>query len=278
MSNIQIWTDLTQLKTPTYSLPLMKISAYHKAKGDDVQWHTPLIPCDKLYCSKVFSAEWTKDNEYTQNAEETIRGGTGHDNTITLPIDIEHIYPDYSLYAQLRERAVGFLTRGCPNSCEFCIVSDKEGRRSEQVADLSEFCRGQKNITLLDPNILACKDRDRLLAELASTKATIEFQQGLDARFIDLDVANRLKQIKMKQMYFAWDLERGSEQKQRGLLNVREVFREKNPRDLIVYVLVNFDTDFEFDLFRILWLVKNGFDPYIMLYEKWNASGKYRHL
>lgn len=135
------------------SLPLMKIAAWHKRQGDSVEWYNPLTawlnPPDKVYMSKVFT--FTPDYQHPVNAKKIIRGGTGYsypDGGAELPEEIEHIYPDYSIYFEqipdVKKTAYGFLTRGCPRGCEFCIVEKKEGRTSRKVADLSEFWRGQK--------------------------------------------------------------------------------------------------------------------------------------
>lgn len=271
---VQLWTDLKSDKS--FNLALMKISAYHKALGDTVGWYDKDKPCDTLYCSKIFSAEFTADVGETAHAAAVIRGGTGYSLADTLPFDIEHIMPDYSIYG-LRE-AVGFLTRGCPNRCTFCIVSQKEGCVSRQVAELSEFWAGQKRITLYDPNILACRDRERIFAELSKTGATIRFEQGLDARLIDADSVGLLKSIKTSDLYFAWDLEKNSERITKGLLAVKQALPEKRSRSLKVYVLVNFDTEFAFDVYRVEWLKANGFDPYVMVYNKFACHTKYKRL
>ena len=152
------------------NLALMKISAWHKKQGDDVEFMLPLMHYDKVYVSKVFGDEYSQLPNFCIQADEVIYGGTGFAITIengkevyhkdrdkNLPYEIEHIYPDYSLYPEYtKDMAYGFLTRGCPNNCSFCSVSKKEGRCSVKVADLSEFWNGQKFIKLLDPNILAC--------------------------------------------------------------------------------------------------------------------------
>ena len=185
------------------NLPLMKISAYHKQRGDDVEFAFPIKHYDRIYCSRVFGEEYSKANNICLNADEIFYGGTGYAISIVngkevynklkdndLPNEIEHIYPDYSLYPDLtKDTAFGFLTRGCPNNCAFCIVTKKEGRISRKVADLSEFWRGQGHIKLLDANLLACKERSYLLNQLSDSGARVDFTQGLDARFITREIA-----------------------------------------------------------------------------------------
>ena len=120
------------------NLALMKISAWHKSQGDHVEWWNGLKHYDRVYQAKVFDNTYTQDNIYCVDADEVIKGGTGYGLNDRLPDEIEHIYPDYSLY-NITDTAYGFLTRGCPRHCPFCIVGDKEGLCSHKVADLSEL-------------------------------------------------------------------------------------------------------------------------------------------
>ena len=122
------------------NLALMKISAYHKAQGDTVEWCLPLDYYDIVYQSKVFDETYSPDIDYIPNADKIVRGGTGYGLDNRLPDEVEHMYPDYSLYPDLtKDTAYGFLTRGCPRACNFCIVAEKEGRKSVKVADLQEY-------------------------------------------------------------------------------------------------------------------------------------------
>ena len=199
------------------NIPLMKISAYHKKQGDSVEWYDPLFSghMDKVYMSKVFS--FSPDYQYFVDADEIVKGGSGYcislndgreifnkSKDIELPYEIEHIYPDYSLYG-ITDTAYGFLTRGCPRGCGFCHVALKEGKASIKVADLNEFWKGQKNIVLCDPNILACKQWENLLQQLIDSKAIVDFNQGLDIRLMTKKKAEMIKQIKVKKLHFAWD-------------------------------------------------------------------------
>lgn len=269
------------------NLPLMKLSAWHKASGDTVEWYEPLLhgftnePLDRVYMSKVFGDEYSQDYPYYVNAKEVINGGTGYhisikegkevfdkENHNNLPDEIEHIYPDYSLYPQYcKNTAYGFLTRGCCNNCSFCIVSKKEGTCSHKVADLSEFWRGQKNIKLLDPNLLACKEHLDLLQQLADSKANVDFTQGLDARFINEENLEILKNIKIKMLHFAFDFMKFEKQIIRGLSLAKEKLNITD-RNAIVYILTNYDTKIEEDLYRIQKIREIGFAPDIRIYRK----------
>lgn len=255
------------------SLPLMKLSAHHKLKGDIVEWYNPLTawknPPDRVYMSKVFT--FTEDYPHPVNGKEVIQGGTGYfypDGGPELPKEVEHIYPDYSLYPEMtKDTAYGFLTRGCPRGCKFCIVGKKEGKCSVKVANLAEFWKGQKNIVLLDPNLFACRDWKDLSRQLIDSRAWVDFSQGCDIRVITEEKTDALRQMKIKQIHFAWD---NYEDRDMILPRFRE-FKQItgwDKRKLPVYVLVNFDTTLEQDLERIYTLRDLGYWPYVMVYEK----------
>ena len=119
------------------NLALMKISAWHKSKGDHVEWCVPIMHYDRVYQSRVFDDIYSRDIDWIPQADEIIKGGTGYGLDNQLPNEIENMYPDYSLYPKLtHDTAYGFLTRGCPRNCDFCLVGDKEGLRSRKVACL----------------------------------------------------------------------------------------------------------------------------------------------
>lgn len=261
------------------SLPLMKLSAWHKQAGDSVEWYDPLTawyaPPDLVYMSKVFT--FSPDYPHPVNAGKVIRGGTGYsypDGGESLPDQVEHIYPDYSLYPNLcKDTAYGFLTRGCPRGCGFCIVGEKEGRVSRKVADLSEFWRDQKNIKLLDPNMFACREWKDLSEQLIDSNAWIDFTQGCDIRIMTEEKAAYIKKMKIKQIHFAWDR---YEDKEKILPRFR-IFKELtgwDHRKMTVYVLCGYDTTFEQDLERIYTLRDLGYSPYVMIYDKYRRKRK----
>ena len=189
-----------------------------------------------------------------------------------LPEEIEHIYPDYSLYPELcNNTAYGFLTRGCPRGCDFCIVKEKEGQKSHKVSDLSEFWNGQKNIVLLDPNMFACRDWKNLSQQLIDSKAWIDFSQGCDIRIMTEEKAEYIKQMKIKQIHFAWDRYQDKD----IIVPKFQMFQKLtgwDRRKMTVYVLCGFDTTLEQDLDRIYTLRDLGYAPYVMIYDKYKLK------
>ena len=286
------------------NLALMKISAYTKNMGHTVGWYDENAGnYDEVYMSKVFSDIYTPDYTKPIHAEKITRGGTGYcielkdgkeifhpENNTPLPYEVEHTYPDYSLYPQYtgygkshkQQTAYGFLTRGCPRGCGFCHVAPKEGRKSMKVANLDEFWNGQGNICLSDPNILACKESPELLQQLIESKAKVEFNQGLDARLIDEKKAKLLASINLKLPHFAMDSMSVVEPVKKGLQNYvnayKEIHGKWNWRNAKVFVLTNYDTTFEEDMERIRVIQECECWAYVMIYNKPSAPSIIRRL
>lgn len=275
------------------NIPLMKISAWHKSLGDHVEWYHPMFSghMDKVYMSKVFS--FTPDYEWCIDADEIVKGGSGYcielvdgkeiyhkENDKPLPHEIEHIFPDYSLYPELtKDTAFGFLTRGCPRGCGFCHVKEKEGMCSYKVADLTEFWDGQKNIVLCDPNILACPDHLELLEQLKQSNACVEFNQGLDIRLITEKNLELLKQIKLKHIHVAFDRWQDKDIIEPRLRKFVEVTGfNKNKGNMMCYILVNYDTTWEQDMYRIQLCRELKISPFPMIYDKEHCDPVYKKM
>lgn len=186
------------------NLVLMKLSAWHKAQGDQVEFADPMFGrYDRVYMSKVFT--FTPDCTDIYHCEVR-RGGTGYkDYTTTLPEDIEHACPDYSLYGC--HEAYGFLTRGCPNRCPWCVVPHKEGR-IRPASPIREFIGDKRRAVLLDNNVLASDWGLGQIEEIIRMGIAVDFNQGLDARraYNDAYILDLISRVKwLKQIRFACD-------------------------------------------------------------------------
>ena len=278
------------------NLALMRISSYHKARGDTVEWWwSDLEHYDIVYMSKVFSAAYSPDAPEPLNADKVIKGGTGYAISLIngkevydkakdspLPAEIERCFPDYSIYPEF-DYAVAMTSRGCPRGCGFCHVGVKEGRCAVKVADVSDFWNGQKKIQVLDPNITACKDKRDLFAQYKATGARIMFNQGLDIRLIDEDDMRDLNTMKLESLHFAWD---------NPNIDLSNRFREFSEKTQLVkrylnevYVLTNYENctveeHIERVLYRIYKLqeISGEYNPYIMIYDKPNADRRLYRL
>lgn len=257
------------------NLCLMKLAAYHKSIGDTVEWYDHTKHYDIVYQSKVFDDTYSKDITYKPKADTVIKGGTGYGLDNTLPDAVEHMMPDYSMYG-ITDTAYGFLTRGCPRHCAFCIVGDKEGLRSRKVADLTEFWSGQPKIELLDPNLLACKDRMELLDQLIDSRATVNINQGFDIRFANEEVAEKLGRMRVKRIHFAWD--NPQQDLTEYFRRFAAAYRRKSSSTKVAYILVNFNSTMEENLWRIYTVRDLGYDPYVMVYDKPHAPQDIKHL
>ena len=184
------------------NIALMKISAYNKARGDKVEWYNPLCHYDKVYAAKVFS--FTPDYRYYINADQVEKGGTGYDISKKLLEDIDRTYPDYSLYG-IDKEAYGFLTRGCPNRCKWCVVPAKEGGIAPYM-DIEEVAGNRKHVILMDNNVLASEYGLQQIEKIISMGLRVDFNQGLDARLVTDDIARLLARVKwIKRIRFGCD-------------------------------------------------------------------------
>ena len=270
------------------NLALMRISAYHKARGDTVEWWwSDFIHYDIVYMSKIFSDAYSPDVPEPLNADRVIKGGTGYairvadgkevfdkSKDVDLPPEMEKAFPDYSIYPRF-SFAVSMTSRGCPRGCSFCHVAAKEGRCSVKVANVSDFWNGQNEIKVLDPNITACKDKRELMQQYIDTGAKIDFTQGLDIRLLNQFDIEAINKMRVGTLHFAWD--NPNDDLKEKFEDIAKEFRRKSNIGM-VYCLTNFNSTLEQDLYRIYTLRDLGYDPYVMVYNKPSAPTEIRHL
>lgn len=220
------------------NLALMKISAYYKEKGDYVEWWNPLYRYDRIYSSKVF--DFTPIDPYLP--EDVIRGGTGYRDIpidVTLPDKVDRMYPDYSIYPEC-DYAIGYLTRGCPNHCRWCVVPHKEGN-IRPYRKWQEIVRNDTDkLVLMDNNILACDHGIQQLVGLIGSGYRIDLNQGMDARLIDREIAKIISRLSwIRHIRFSCDQKSQIESIHRTI----ELLQEQGvrPYRVFIYLLITSD-------------------------------------
>lgn len=220
---------------PNYAL--MKIAAYHKQQGDAVEWWTPLLQYDRVYSSKIF--DFTPENIYLP--PDTVKGGTGYDVHSRLPPEVERVFPDYSIYPHC-DFAIGYITRGCPNRCRWCVVPEKEGG-IKPYREWRELVRpDSEKLVLMDNNILASPFGVAQLESLIDSGYSVDLNQGMDARLVDTHIAQIISRLDwIRYIRFSCDTEAQIESIQRaaGFLHQCGI----KPYRLFIYLLVTPDIE-----------------------------------
>lgn len=227
---------LKNKRFPNYAL--MKISAWHKSQGDTVEWWNPLCKYDRVYSSKVF--DFTPVDPYLP--DDAIRGGTGYmDIPVdqTLPQEIDDIFPDYSIYPEC-DFAVGYLTRGCPNNCRWCLVPQKEGA-VRPYREWEKIVREDTDkLILMDNNILSCEYGISQLGSLVGSGYQIDLNQGMDARLVNDRIASILSQLRwMRFIRFSCD-QKSQIEPIRRVIELLSRYGVK-PYRIFIYLLVTKD-------------------------------------
>lgn len=259
------------------NLALMKISAWHKARGDSVEMYSPLFQAeyDKIYASKVFNFS----DDSMLNPDKMEIGGTGWDLKKELPPEIEAMTPDYSLYGYPHN--IGFTMRGCRLRCDFCVVPQKEGK-PYGVMTIPEIWTQRESdfIVLLDNDFFGNPEWRERIAEIQEHNLRINFSQGLNIRNIKPEQAEAIASIRFsnmngtkKQVHFAWDDPRHEKLIHKGIKICTDAGIK--PYQMAFYVLIGFHSTPEEDLHRVEVLRGYGCDPYAMPFNKEDA---YQHM
>lgn len=263
------------------NLALMKLSAWHKERGDEIDLikgipeAAPLEAYDEVFISCIFFQNAEKARDYALQCEQVSEhvelGGSGIDHNVRLPDAIEHIMPDYDLYGL--DFSLGFTSRGCIRKCPWCIVPKKEGKMRDN-APVSEFhdCKHSK-VVLLDNNFQASPRWRENIEYIQDLRLKVNFNQGLDARLINDEFGDALSRT----YYYSWSFKTkgfhlacDTPQAIKPLEQALEILdRHGIPAyHAMVYVLVGFNTTYEQDLERVKKIIALGAKPYIMRYNK----------
>ena len=247
---------------------LMRISAYYKARGDQVEWATPFNRYDKVMSSKVFT--FTPDFNYlTLQTSATEKGGTGYNIASRLPEVIENSrLMDYSIYPQYHF-SIQFFSRGCIRKCPFCLVREKEGYI--QPVEPAELNPKGKWIEVLDNNFFANPEWKEAVDYLLKVGQPVKLH-GVDVRIMNEEQAYYLNKLRINQsIHIAWDLP------QLDLTErLKEMIRYVKPRKIVCYVLVGFNSTIEQDMFRLNTLKSLGITPFVQPYRDFSNTRKPR--
>lgn len=266
--------NLIDVDSKIANLALMKLSAYHKAHGDDVTLGAS-GKADIAYMSCVFTKNRPKAELLSSACRGaiTVMGGSGWDLSVNLPAEVEAMRPDYDLYGI--DYGIGYTSRGCIRRCGFCVVPQKEGM-IRSVSTVAEIVNPKsKRVVLLDNNFLANPDAEARFQEMEDLDLMVSFTQGLDIRLVDNDNAAWLARLRLSNLsgnrsdiYFAFDHVAIERQVREGVARLGKAGIK--PYRIRFFVLCGYDTTFDEDVYRFEVLRELGIDPFVMVYDKGN--------
>jgi hypothetical protein len=259
------------------NLALMRLSAYHKERGDSVEWFLPMMndaDFDKVYASAVFRDlpnDDLSDHSYLRPGQMEI-GGSGWDLHKNLPAEMERMAPDYSIYGY--KHNIGFAMRGCRFRCSFCDVPAKEGRpkAANTIAELWTQ-RTSNFLVLLDNDFFGNPEWRERIVELRKYDLKVCFSQGLNIRIITDEQCAALASVRFwniklsrRQVYFAWDRFKDEKLIDAG---IQRVFSAGiKAWQMAFFILIGYDTTPEQDYYRVMKIHNLGADPFAMPYRK----------
>ncbi len=285
------------------NLALMKISAFYKAAGEQVEFVRPDArknEYEKIYASAIFRRSETECRHLQEYYGDRIEiGGTGYgDITRRLPEEIERMSPDYGLYTadtiypkiggimtraakmrkaqQIVDAGIGFTSRGCIRNCPFCFVPKKEGK-FRQETEIKDLLNPRSNILIQNDNNLTadpyCIDK---LHEIRDRKLVVDINQGCDIRLMTPEIAQALSEVShLRGIHYAWDLMKYERQVLEGIKILKEFIPASRHT---CFCLVGFDTTFEEDMYRVRKLQELGVRPYIMRYNERRDDKRLNHF
>ena len=266
----QMLVGLYDVDSTIPNLALMKLSAWHKSRGDEVEPYVALEKgkYDLIYASKLFNFSdpgWL-------DPESMVIGGTGYDVSVELPNEVQAMDPDYSIYGWPHN--LGFAMRGCRLKCSFCVVPKKEGKpRHENTISEIWTQRDSDFVVLLDNDFFGNPNWSARIAEILDFDLRVNFNQGINIRNLKQDQAEALASVKFrnlkgthKQIHFAWDDPRHEKLIHKGMKVAMD--NGIKPYQMMFYVLIGYHSTPEEDLHRVMVLKDYGADPFVMPYDK----------
>jgi hypothetical protein len=281
-------------------LGLLKLASYHKLKSDTVELvrgcqiaaQTP----DRIYVTSLFTYAWKPVHEAVAYYKEAyprarvILGGiyatlmpghaalSGADELHSgLFEEADNLLPEYSWVPNWHQSIV-FSHRGCVNRCPYCAVPIMEPTngpiRVKSIRHL--IAPGHTKVVLWDNNLLGATNWRDLIAELKEVGLPVDFNQGLDARRITDEVAYEFRGLRVDPVRMAYDVSTEKKALERAIPALERA--DFKLRNMIVYVLYNFQDSPEDFLNRICDLMEWGVVAYPMRFEPLDSLKKNQHV
>lgn len=179
-------------------LGLMKISTYHKSRGDEVMFYKGTSAAvrdqnwDIIYITTMFTFQWKRTIETIQfyqrgkqkNKKNVKVGGilasllqkdveeeTGITPHFGLWQRVDRLAPDYHLFDGVynyytNDVSIGYMTKGCPNHCPYCAVPKLEPKYVGFIPLKKQIAPDKKDLLLLDNNVLASSEFPKIIQEI----------------------------------------------------------------------------------------------------------------
>jgi len=257
--NINLQTDATK-----HNLALMKISAWHKANGDNV-FFRGIGYFDLTYGSWLFN--------FSPKAVCDIEGGPGVSVSTRLDNKFEG-KPDYSLFNL--DYSVGFTWAWCLRKCPFCIVPKQDNPKNHK--SIWTFHDSQfKKICLLNNNTFSDPQWKETFEEIWDADLTVIDENGYDLRLLDDEKAEALHKTKWATpLHFAWD----SVEDESRIVNGLELLSKYHMRSTSngVYVLIGYNSTEEEDVHRCQVIDNYGLTPYPMPFKRTKRLMKFKRF
>lgn len=258
------------------NLALMKLAAWHRARGDEVGFN--VTNPTHVYASVVFKKNKHRVDglRYYYPDAEIMIGGSGYDLAATLPAEVEALAPDYSLYPGM-DYSMGFTSRGCVRNCYFCIVPEKEGKY-RRVQHPREFVQHDK-VKLLDNNWYADSDWFFETSEwLIEHNIAVDVTQGMDIRLLTPEIAAQLKRLRWwATLHFAFDDERYEQAVIDGIQMLQDAGIDTKNR-CFFYVYCHDDDHYDSAVARCRILKARRASAYVMFNVDRPITKRIRHL
>jgi hypothetical protein len=245
----------------------MKLSAWHKANGDEVLLNAPIFPADYTYASVLFEKNTTQfiADEY---------GGPAFSGSV-LPAEVEQMRPDYDLFDT--DYSLGYTYRPCFNTCHFCKVPKMEHPDNHHHS-IHEFHDPKfDTICLLNNNTFQDPQWEETFREIWDADLKVRDENGYDIRLLDEEKAEALHRTRWATpLHFAWDRMQDEPLVINGLKLLKK--HKMGSTSNGVYVLIGYNTTEEEDLYRCQVIHEHGLTPYPMPYVRNDYTRRFKRF